>query len=117
MDQKPLDNYLRTYRKHAGLSQREIGHLLAYSDEGAVSRHEQSKTLPPLLIAMAYEVIFQKSVAELFPGMRETVKITVEQRMLRFEESLEQRRRSGSRASRVAQKLSWLSERQNTREE
>lgn len=117
VNQRQLDNYLRTHRKHAGLTQREVGNLLAYSDEGAVSRHEQSKSLPPLLIAIAYEVIFQKPIAELFPGMRETVRNTVEQRMLRFEEALEQHSRSGSRASRVAQKLAWLYERQSVRDE
>src|SRR5213593_2391827 len=34
------ENYLHAQRKKAGLSQREVGILLGYADEGAVSRHE-----------------------------------------------------------------------------
>jgi len=114
MKTTPLGNYLRTYRRKAGLSQRELGILLAYADEGAVSRHERSRTLPPLLIAIGYEVIFKRPISELFPGMRETVKLTVEKRLARFENDLQEKTRSGGEAYGVAQKLAWLSERRDT---
>jgi hypothetical protein len=115
-NQKQLDNYLRTHRRKAGLSILELGILLAYADEGAVSRHERSKTLPPLLIAIAYEVIFQAPVSQLFPGMREMVELTIEPRLLRFEQELQQRNKNVTQASRIAQKLAWLSERRNIKE-
>jgi len=113
VNQRHLDNYLRTHRRKAGLSLRELGMLLAYADECAVSRHERSKTQPPILIAIAYEVIFRTPVAALFPGMRETVELTIEQRLHRFEEELRQRNGKGSRALQLAQKLAWLNERRN----
>jgi hypothetical protein len=110
-----LDNYLRPQRRKAGLSLRELGVLLAYDDEGTVSRHERSKTLPPLLIALGYEVIFQAPVSILFPGVMETVELTVEKRLLRFEEGLRQQLRKDSQDLQVNQKLTWLNNRSITR--
>jgi transcriptional regulator with XRE-family HTH domain len=116
-DHGQLENYLHAHRKKAGLSQREVGILLGYADEGAVSRHEQSKTLPPLLSAIGYEIVFNKPIAELFPGIRESVEKRIEEQLLRFEEDLQQKPGEGRRRSRIAQKLAWLSERRNTNEE
>lgn len=112
-----IENYLHAHRKKAGLSQLEIGILLGYADEGAVSRHEQSKTLPPLLSALGYEIVFNKPIAELFPGIRESIQKRIEAQLLRFEEDLQQKPGEGLRHSRIAQKLAWLSERRNTNEE
>jgi hypothetical protein len=116
MNRRQLDNYLRTHRRKAGLSLFELGMLLAYADEGAVSRHERSKTLPPLLMAISYEVIYQVPISELFPGMREMIELTIEPRLLRFEQELQQKNKKGTQASRVAQKLAWLSERRKIQE-
>jgi len=115
MNQTKLDNYLRTHRRKAGLSLHELSELLAYDNGGTISRHERSKTLPPLLIALAYEVIFRAPVSGLFPGLKETAELTIEKRLLRFEEEL--RRRNGKRIPdlRTAQKLTWLNERRITR--
>jgi len=115
--QRKLHNYLRTYRKKAGLSLREMGMLLAYVDESAVARHESAKTLPPLFIALSYEALFQAPVSKLFPGMRETAGLEIEQRLLRFEEDLLRTYGKDSRASHAAQKLAWLSERRNMKDE
>jgi hypothetical protein len=112
-----IENYLHAHRTMAGLSEREVGILLGYADEGAVSRHEQSKTLPPLLSAIGYEIVFKKPIAELFPGIRETVEKRIEEQLLRLEEDLQQKHGEGRRRSRIAQKLAWLSERRNTNEE
>jgi DNA-binding XRE family transcriptional regulator len=108
-----LDNYIRAHRKRAGLSQRELGQLIGYSDEGSVARHEGSKTLPPMLIGLAYEIVFQTPMSELFPGIRDAVKETLEPRLLKFEAELHDRI---PKATRVKQKIAWLSERRNHRE-
>jgi transcriptional regulator with XRE-family HTH domain len=108
-----VGNYLRARRKKAGLSQRELGKLLGYADEGAVSRHEQSKTIPPLSIAIAYEIIFQNHVSELYPAATEKMKMTIEQRLLDFEKELQERTARGGQAPHIHQKLAWLSERRN----
>jgi transcriptional regulator with XRE-family HTH domain len=116
-DHGHLENYLHAHRKKAGLSQLEVGILLGYADEGAVSRHEQSQTLPPLLSAIGYEIVFNKPIAELFPGIRETVEKSIDEQLLRFEEELQRKHGEGRRLARIAQKLAWLSERRNTNEE
>lgn len=108
-----LGNYIRTHRKKAGLSQRELGHLLGYSDKFPVSRHERSRSLPPLLIALAYEVIFDVPVCELFAGLHETVQLAVNNRLAELEGRLHQSE-GGHRAAAVAQKLEWLNQRRNS---
>lgn len=108
-----LDNYIRTHRKRAGLSQRELGVLLGYSDEGAVARHERSKSLPPFLIAVAYEVIFQKPISELFPGIHEAIKGAIEPRLSKFEAELD----NAPTIVRAKQKLAWLTERRTISED
>lgn len=90
-----------------------MGWLLGYSNDGAVGRHERSKTLPPLLIAIGYEVVLKTPIAKLFSGLRETVEKTVELRILRFEEELQQKSAKVGRASNIAHKLAWVSERRN----
>ena len=106
-----LGNYLLTHRKRAGLSRREIGQLLGYETEGAVMRHEHSRNIPPLLMALGYEVVFRVPFGELFPGIQQTVERTMEARMLRFEEELEEKRAKGDRSQNNARKLAWLYER------
>jgi transcriptional regulator with XRE-family HTH domain len=110
-----IGNYLRTRRRKAGLSQREMRRLFGYADEGAVSRRELSKTSPPLSTLIAYEIIFQYRVSELFPAVRDRMATSIEQRLPEFENELQEKTAKGSRAPRIAQKLKWLSERRKTR--
>ena len=113
---KNIGNYIRTRRRKAGLSQRELGRLLGYADDGAVSRHEQSKTVPPLPIAIAYEIIFLNHVSELYTPVTEKMKTTVEQRLLEFEKELQKKTAEGGGTRHIDQKLAWLSERRNSRD-
>ena len=106
-----LGNYLRTHRRRSGLSQRELGLLLGYKDEGQVYRHERSKTLPPLIAALAYEVVFRVSVSALFPGIYAEVKRMIAGNLAAFEEHLQQRIGKGRGANETAQKLLWLMQR------
>jgi transcriptional regulator with XRE-family HTH domain len=77
-----LENYLRTYRKKAGLSQREVAFLLGCEDGAQVSRYEKRRRLPPLETALAYEAIFGIPISELFAGMRQSVEEDIEKRRL-----------------------------------
>ncbi len=63
-----LQNYLRTYRKRAGLSQDELAFLLGCQSGAKVSRYERLFREPTLKTAMAYEVVFGASTKELFAG-------------------------------------------------
>jgi hypothetical protein len=108
-----LRNYLRTHRKKAGLSERDVAVLLAYSDDVAISRHEQSTTMPPLSAAIAYEIIFKTPVSVLFHGIRDAAKSAIEDRLRKLGEELQAKHGKGARAARTNQKLAWLAERQN----
>ena len=64
-----LNNYLRTHRKRAGLSQDEVAYLLGCQGGAKVSRYERFARQPPLQTALAYEAIFGVPVRELFAGL------------------------------------------------
>ena len=72
---KPLPNYLHAHRKKAGLTQSEIGILVGYPKEGAISGHERLRSLPPLLTALAYEVVFRVPVGVLFSGFANSLRV------------------------------------------
>lgn len=68
MNQK-LQNYLRTYRKRSGLTQKEVAFLLGSGSRTRISRYERNKRRPCLEALIAYEVIFGTSSRHLFEGM------------------------------------------------
>jgi DNA-binding XRE family transcriptional regulator len=111
MNTQEQANYLRTHRKRSGMSQRELGLLLGYEDQGQVSRHERSQTIPPLVTALAYEVIFREPISALFPGIHEHVKQVIEGNLTELENNLQSRSGKGRGAKVTAQKLVWLMER------
>ncbi len=111
MSNQILGNYLRVHRRKCGLSQRELGVLVGYANERQVQRHETSKTTPPLLIALAYEVLFQVPVSSIFTGFQSSVAHVVEASFEQFKRDFD-RRSDGRRLSGVAlQKRQWLTER------
>ncbi len=69
-----LDNYLRTYRKRAGLSQDKMAYLLGTRDGTRTSRYERFARIPSLETALAREGIFRAPVSELFAGVYEKAK-------------------------------------------
>jgi transcriptional regulator with XRE-family HTH domain len=78
-----LDNYLRMYRKRAGLSQDEVGFLLGGKSgrSGTIaSRHEQFRRRPSLETALACEAIYGVPVSELFAGVSERAEDMVRRR-------------------------------------
>ena len=79
---KPLSNYLRTYRKRAGLTQKELAFLLGCQSGAKVSRYENVQRLPNLNTVFAYEVIFNIPANQLFAGIYENAKEKVEQRAI-----------------------------------
>ena len=103
-----VGNYIRTNRRIRGLSQRELGNLVGYGyGHAAVGRHERSKSVPPLLIALAYEIVFEIPVAQLFPGFRSVVTQSVTRNMQELKADLE--RQSGNQRRPNLEKTQWLS--------
>lgn len=104
---------LRTLRKRSGLSQKELAHILGFRSGAPVTRHERSGTLPDLLTALGYEVIFRASISKLFPELYETVEVGIEERLAKMENELHQSTAKGRGAVPIACKLEFLCERKN----
>jgi len=68
----PLTNYLRSNRKRLALTKEEVAFLLGVKGQERgikVCRHERLGREPSLATALAYEVIYQRPVRELFAGV------------------------------------------------
>lgn len=111
MSNQIMGNYLKIHRRRCGLSQRELGRLIGYESEGQVRRHERSKTTPPLLIAIAYEVVFQVPVSAIFVGFQSTVARVVETNLDEFRKDLQRRSAEQRLGGTALQKMQWLTER------
>jgi len=70
---RKLPNYLRTYRKRFDLSQGDVAFLLGVKSGAKVSRNETFKCVLDLQTALAFQVLFDIPVAELFAGIYEQV--------------------------------------------
>lgn len=103
----PRGSVLRSYRFKALFSQRELAEILGLVSAAQVSRHERSVTIPSLLGAISYEVLFKVPIAELFPGIYETVQQKVEASLAQMEHELQQSTAKGQKASRIAFRLEW----------
>ena len=84
-----LENYLRTYRKRSGLTQREVAFLVGCRNGAQVSRYEKRRRLPPLRTALACEAAFGVPVSVLFAGLREVAGQAVGERLLALKSKLE----------------------------
>lgn len=113
MKESHLASYLSSHRKRSGLSQKELGTLLGYPDEGPVSRHERRRSIPPLRIALGYQALFHIPVAELFPSAYEAMQESIEIRLKKMRCDLEQSNAKGKQAARIARKLVWMWERES----
>jgi transcriptional regulator with XRE-family HTH domain len=102
-----LPNYLKTHRKHSGLTQCDIAFLLGDSDGAQLSRYEKHHRIPSLEIALAFESIFKTPVAELFAGLHDSARSGVERRLHQLASEL---RESGSPDGKPSRKLHWLAE-------
>ncbi|MCG8604619.1 helix-turn-helix transcriptional regulator [bacterium] len=75
-----LPHYLRTHRKRFGFSQSDVAFLLGTQSRSHISRYENYTRLPGLETALAYEVIFQAPMREMFAGIYERVEKQVQAR-------------------------------------
>jgi transcriptional regulator with XRE-family HTH domain len=90
MPSQRLDNYLLTFRKRSGLTQREVAFLLGCENGAQVSRYEKRRRLPPLETALACEAVFGAQVSELFAGLRDAARKEVGKRVLALKSQLEE---------------------------
>jgi hypothetical protein len=65
------------------------------------------------MAALAYQAIFRIPVAELFPGLYETIAQGIEEKLLALEGTLENSSARRSKANITAIKLIWLNSRKS----
>jgi DNA-binding XRE family transcriptional regulator len=106
---EPL-NYVRVHRRKSCLSQRELGDLVG-NDAGQISKHERSCSLPTLLVAIGYSIVFRTSIPDIFTGLHESLAESIEERLSELEQTLRQCDGKDVRAALTARKLEWLRER------
>ena len=91
---RKLNNYLRTYRRTVGFTQKEIGYLLGYPKDYTgrrrIGRHEKSECKPDVEALLAYQLIFGAPATELFAGTQQKVEQTTRRRAGHLLERLEQ---------------------------
>lgn len=106
--------YLRAHRRKTGFTQHDLARVLGYINGDAISRRERLESMPSLLIALSYEVLYHVPVSEIFAGLTETVEFTVEAQLAEFGDYLGEQSGRGRRAAAIARKLEWLSERRSS---
>ena len=95
------------------MSQKELAQIVGFLTGFSVSQHERSATIPALLIAVSYEIVFRAPISELFPGLYRTVEERIEEQLSSIEDELQESTAKGRRAAHTARKLEWLWERRN----
>jgi DNA-binding XRE family transcriptional regulator len=81
MTSPKLPNYIRTYRKRAHLTQKEVAFLLGSKTSGYVCRHERLRQVPNLQTMLAYEILFRTPVRNLFGEVHQDVEQKLLQRI------------------------------------
>ncbi|MBN1560457.1 helix-turn-helix transcriptional regulator [candidate division KSB1 bacterium] len=69
--QKRLHNYLRTYRRRLGLSQKDAAFLLGGRGKEKISRHERGVREPVLETLIAYSILYDVSLADIYSRLCE----------------------------------------------
>jgi transcriptional regulator with XRE-family HTH domain len=84
-----LNNYLRMYRKRAGLTQAELAFLLGCTHRSKVSRYERGVRMPALQTLIGFEVLFRAPVAKLFAGTYAKLREETQNRARRLSKQLD----------------------------
>ena len=79
-----VHNYLRAYRKRAGLTQQELARLLGVPSGEEVCRLERHVRHPNLNVAFACQALFGVPAHELFPNFYTKVEQQTKQRAQGF---------------------------------
>jgi transcriptional regulator with XRE-family HTH domain len=102
-----LNNYLRTHRKHSGLSQSEVSLLVRLKDKSDLSRYERGLRQPSLRTALACQELYGVSVSDLFAGLSDAVAKDTRSRMKRLQTRLQ----ANSTGNGILNKFLWISRR------
>ena len=97
-----LPNYLRTFRRRAGLSQDEVAFLLGCQSGAHVCHYERFRRVPSLRTALAFAVIFQTPIQMLYAGEFQKVEQAIRRRAKRLSARLSVANTDPSTARKVA---------------
>src|SRR5882724_550201 len=111
MATRRLLNYLRTYRKHSGLSQSDISFLIRLKVKSELSRYERSVRLPSLRTALACQELYGVAVSDLFAGLSDIVAKDTRHQMKNLQSRLQANINPQSTGNRIMQKFQWISHR------
>jgi transcriptional regulator with XRE-family HTH domain len=111
MATRRLPNYLRTYRKHSGLSQSDISCLRGLKDKSELSRYERRVRQPSLRTALACQEVFGTPVSELFAGINDSVAHDARGQMVKLRARLQRKIAAANSTNVIAQKFNWVSQR------
>jgi transcriptional regulator with XRE-family HTH domain len=111
MATRRLPNYLRTYRKHSGLSQSDVSFLIRLKDKSELSRYERNLRQPSLRVALACQELYGVSVSDLFAGFSDSVAQNTRNQMKRLKTRLETNTDLRSTGRRIMQRFQWISHR------
>lgn len=100
MSRSRLSNYLRTERLRSGLSQRELGELLGFTDS-IIGKVEIGRRKPSFEIVLMTEIVFGRPRRELFPELVEAIEDAVLLRAVAMEDRLALRKDAVSKRKRA----------------
>jgi len=102
-----LPTYLRTYRKHTGLTQTEVAYVVGIN-RSDLWQYETSRREPSLRVLLALQILYRMPLRKLFAGIFLQCRRATLQRLRRLRARLVAAGKR--RKSRLhAQKLGWLS--------
>ena len=110
MAARRLNNYLRTHRRHSGLSQSEVSFLVGLKDKSELARYERGRRQPSLRTALACQAAFGTPVSELFAGLSDSVTKDTRGQMRKLHGRIEAAIPPPAR-QRMMQKFQWVSQR------
>jgi transcriptional regulator with XRE-family HTH domain len=97
MPQKKPYNYLRSYRKRAGVTQDELAFLLGRKSGTHVSRYELGRREPSLETLLALEAALGIPIRDLFRGRFLKVEQSIKERAILLSEKLGEKRKGRKR--------------------
>src|ERR1700722_8180315 len=102
MKRRIIAPYLRALRRRSALSQVAAAFILGAFTGTRISRHETGACVPPLEIAIAYEVIFGAGIVEIYDDELLRITAHVRKRAKTLHESLAHRLKDRHRTEKRA---------------
>jgi len=103
-----LENYLKPYRRRAGLTQKEVASLLGWKSETQLGRLEKWQRCPTLRNALGLVAALNVPMTGLFAGMYDRIAVQVGKRRAQLLRQLQKATVPAAQARLHERKLEWL---------